>query len=153
VVAASPAAAPAPAATEAQPAEPPPPDVHRGFWTPRTATSIVLLGAGAVAAGVGVYFGVQSYDNEHKAEAFRAKYPKTYCYGAGGTECGAWNDAVNAENRDAQIARALYFVGGAFAVGAAVSWFFWPKPKPGVSAWVMPEVGQQAVGVQAGGRF
>ena len=39
-----------------------------------------------------------------------------------------WNDAVNAQNRDANISNAIYFTAGALALGAVGEWFFWPKP-------------------------
>jgi hypothetical protein len=154
-------ATPAPAPTDAQPAEPPPDttQAHKSFWTPRTTTAAVLVAGGAVAAGFGVYFGLASQHNNHVALGYKNSAPSTSTCLPPSTVpyCGAWNDAVNAQNRDAAISNALYFVGGAFVVGAAVSWFFWPKPKNVVSAWVAPAVGggsgHGSMGIEAGGRF
>jgi hypothetical protein len=155
--AASAAAAPTGAATDAQPAESPPPDVtqaHQSFWTPRTVTATVLVAGAAVAAGFGVYLGLASQHNNHVALGYARQGNESSCVPPNAAKyCGAWNDVVNAQNRDAAISNALYFVGGAFVVGAAVSWFFWPKPKHVASAWVAPAVGQGTMGLQAGGRF
>jgi hypothetical protein len=148
---------PATAPTDAQPSEPPPDttQAHKSFWTARTTTAAVLVAGGAVAAGFGLYFGLASQHNNHVALNYKNMSTSTStCVPPGAAPyCGTWNDAVNAQNRDAAISNALYFVGGAFVVGAAVSWFFWPKPKNVVSAWVAPAVGEGNMGIEAGGRF
>jgi tetratricopeptide (TPR) repeat protein len=161
VVAAMPAAAPvaatpapAPAATDL----PPPPDEStRRFWTPRTVSATVFAGAAVVVGGAAAAFGIASQNNKSAVTGYKGKYPSDYCFPAAGkaapSDCGPWNDAVNAQNRDADISNALYFAAGALALGAVVSWFFWPKPGHTKAAWVLPEVGPQGAGVEAGGRF
>jgi hypothetical protein len=154
------AAAPTPAAAPAQalPDTPSLPDTtNHPFWTARTVTAVVLAGGAAVAAGFGIGFGVASSHNKTTADGFRKTLGQDGCFtttASNGTECSAFNDAVNSQNRDANISDALYFTGGVFAVGAILSWYFWPK-HTGATAdtWVMPEVGQGRAGVGAGGRF
>jgi hypothetical protein len=161
VVAAMPAAAPlaaTPAPTAAVTDLPQPPDEsRRSFWTPRTLSAAVFAGAAAVAGGAAAAFGIASQNNKSAVTGYQKKYPSSYCLPAASkatpSDCGPWNDAVNAQNRDADISNALYFAAGALALGAVVSWFFWPKPGHAKAAWVLPEVGPQGAGVEAGGRF
>jgi hypothetical protein len=148
----------APAVASAPAPEPASPDVATSanpFWTPRTVTAATLAGAGVVAAGFGVLFAVESINNKKTVEGFQSAHPsQSYCLGPGAPSvCGTWNDAVNAQNRDAHISDAIYFAAVAFGVGAVVSWFFWPKHGPGKSAWVAPAVGPGTAGVGAGGSF
>jgi hypothetical protein len=145
------------APAEAQAPAPPPPDqaTNQPFWTPRTVTA-AALGAGAVVAiGFGIVFGVESENNKSTVDGFQQKYGRSGCASivAPNPDCGTWNNAVNAQNRDANVSNALYFAGGALALGAALSWFFWPKHAHGASAWITPEVGQGMAGVGAGGSF
>ena len=154
------AAPPAPSPAEAQPALPPPVDrtqTNQPFWGPRAITTVALGGVAVVAIGFGAVFGVESQHNKSLVGNYQSLHPSNACkVGGPGPQdfCAAWNDAVNAQNRDANISNALYFTGGVFALGAAVSWFFWPKHAYSVSAaWIMPEVGQGRAGVGAGGRF
>jgi len=152
---------PAPAAspTESQPLAPPAPDqasTSQPFWTSRTITAVTLGSAAVVATGFGVVFGLESQHNKSSASAFQQKDGQSGCFAGASPnpDCPTWNDAVNAQNRDANISNALYFTGGVLALGVVVSWFFWPKHGHGASsAWVMPEVGQGRAGVGAGGRF
>jgi hypothetical protein len=156
----APAAAPssATAQTEALPASVPADVPPRSFWTPRTISVTALGGVAVVAAGFGAFFAIKSqnakstvtgYQNRHKALSFCTVMPGV----AAPSDCGPWNDAVNTQNRNADISDALYFAAGALAVGAVVSWFFWPKAGPAKAAWVVPEVGPGNAGVEAGGRF
>jgi hypothetical protein len=154
---AAPAAA-TPAPTPAVPDVPPPPEEStRPFWTPRTVSATVFAGAAVVAGGAAAAFGIASRNNKSAVTGYQNKRPTDYCFPASGkampSDCGPWNDAVNAQNRDAEISNALYFAAGALAVGAVVSWFFWPKHGHTKAAWVLPEVGPQGAGVEAGSRF
>lgn len=154
--AAAPATAP-PAATEALPPSTPD-EAPKPFWTARTVTATVFVGAAAVAGGFGAAFGIASQNNKSTVSGFQAKHPsQSFCEAVPGkslsSDCGPWNDAVNAQNRDAEISDALYFTAGAFALGAVVSWFFWPKAGHAKTAWVLPDVGPDRAGLEAGGRF
>ncbi len=171
--AAPPAAAPpAPVATSVvEPSPPPaPPPADQGptpFWTARTVTMATLLGAGAVSLGFGIYFGLQSVSNKNKADAIFNEPPvshsTSYCSGtltdaAVIATCSTWNSLRVVQNRDADISQVLYFGAAAAAVGVAVSWFFWPKPKQHVTTgmnleWMAPEVSPGQAGVGAGGSF
>jgi hypothetical protein len=156
---AAPAAPVSPAPAAALPTDVPPPrdDSRAPFWTPRTVTATVFVGAAVVAGGAAAALGIASQNNKSAVTRYQNKYPRDYCNVPAGTaapsDCVPWNDAVNAQNRDANISNALYFTAGALALGAVVSWFFWPKAGHTKAAWVLPEVGPQAAGVEAGGRF
>jgi hypothetical protein len=153
-----PAVGPAPAAPEAQPLVVPGSEGRQPFWTSRTVTATVFAGMTVVAGGFGAFFAIKSQNAKSTATNYQSLHKSDgYCVPAAGaalpTDCGPWNDAINAQNRNADISDALYFAAGAFAVGAVVSWFFWPKAGPSKAAWVVPEVGPSGAGVEAGGRF
>ena len=117
-------------------------------------TAVTLGGAAVAVVGFGAAFGLASQHNKSTADTYRAQDGLQAC-GRSPVPgyCGPWNDAINAQNRDANLSNALYFAGGALALGAVVSWFFWPKQGHGASAWVAPDVGPGRAGVGAGGRF
>jgi hypothetical protein len=121
-------------------------------------TATVFVGAAAVAGGFGAAFAIGSQKNKSTVSGFQAEHPsQSFCLPVPGkplpSDCGPWNDAVNAQNRDAQISDALYFAASAFALGAVASWFFWPKPGQVKTTWVLPDVGPDRAGLEAGGRF
>ena len=155
----APAAAPssATAGTAALPVSVLADEPPKSFWTPRTIPSRRSVGAAVVAAGFGAFFGITSQNTKTTVTGYQNEHPRSFCTVAPGvaapSACGPWNDAVNAQNRNADISDALYFAAGALAVGAVVSWFFWPKAGPTKAAWLVPEVGPGTAGVEAGGRF
>ncbi len=143
-----------PAPAEAQPSAPPADQSPTSFWTARTTTAVVLTGAAVVVVGVGAAFGISSQNNKSSVERYQSLYGPSGCTGTSiPADCTTWNNALNAQNRDADISDALYFTAGALAVGALVSWFFWPKPGHAKTAWVMPELGRGTAGAEVGGRF
>jgi hypothetical protein len=151
---APPPVAPVPAEPQPLAATPPdqPPPAHPP-GTARTVTAVTLASVAVVAVGFGVGFAVASNSNKSTADTDRTKVGGNGgCYGTTSTECSALNDAVNSQNRDANISNALYFTAGVCAVGAVLSWYFWPKPKD-TTAWVTPQVGPGTMGMAAGGRF
>ncbi len=156
---AAPGAAAAPAvSTPAPPPSPPEDQTPKPFWTARTVSAVVFAGAAAVTVGFAAGFGVGSQHQKTTVSGYANEHPgDNYCHVLPGmtapSDCAPWNAAVNAQNRDADISNALYFTAGALALGAVVSWFFWPKPGHVKSAWVLPEIGQGSAGVEAGGRF
>jgi hypothetical protein len=159
-VAASPAGGaavtPAPAPTQPEPLPSTAADESpKPFWTARTVTATALAGAAVVVVGFGAGFGIASMNNKSTVAGYQSEHPSTsYCSATQPpADCGPWNNAVNAQNRDADLSNALYFTAGAFAVGAIVSWFFWPKGGHVKTTWVLPDVGPDRAGVEAGGRF
>jgi hypothetical protein len=151
----APATSPVPAATDVPP---PPPAVDgespKPFWTTRTITATAFAGAAVVAAGFGAAFGLASQSNKSTVTGYQTRDGMYFCSDMPtAADCRPWNNAVNAQNRDANISNALYFTAGALALGAVVSWFLWPKPNHVKTTWVLPNVGPGQAGVEAGGRF
>jgi hypothetical protein len=131
-------------------------DDARGTAPAAKLVTTTALGAGAVIAiGVGVYFGLQSRSDASTAAAYRSKEPSDYCVNPANAGCAQWNNAVQAQNRDATASNVLYVTGAVLAVGALASWFFWPRQSEtrGSAVWFVPAAGPSGGGVMAGGRF
>jgi hypothetical protein len=156
-------ATPAPEVSARPAAQPPtsPADVSGGEGTAGNGSVVRLilptaLGVGAViAVGFGVYFGLQSRSNASTAAAFRSSRSSSYCVNPANDGCAEWNDAVQAQNRDATLSNVLYVTSALLASGAVASWFLWPSDKETKSAgvWLVPTGGPSGGGVTAGGRF
>ncbi len=157
VVPASVPVAPAPAATEAQAADVATSDraqSSRSVPGAKIAMTVVLGGVAAAAVGVGAYFGLQSRSNANVAHGYLETKGESACGGSvPPSYCAAWDNAVQAQNRDATASDVLYVAGGVLALSAVMTWVLWPKGERAISAWVLPEVGPAGVGVGAGGRF
>ncbi len=159
----APPAEPAPQAAAAQPpaevpGEAPPRDASEPrspFWTPKVVTVTALGGAAVVAGGLGVYLAVQSRRNASTADGFRASNPSGACLvpTTSSSVCQQWNDAVDAQNRDALLSGVFYVSGVVLAAGAVATWFFWPKASSGPTARVVPMIGPGQAGLGAVGRF
>jgi hypothetical protein len=123
--------------------------------TARLVTTTALGGGAVIAIGLGVYFGLQSRSDASTAAAFRGEHSSSYCVNPATDGCAQWNGVVQAQNRDATASNILYVTGALLAVGAAASWFFWPRDKETKSAgaWLLPTAGPSGAGVVAGGRF
>ena len=155
----------APAATPSAGAAPPPTDVQglpalpedespKPFWTTRTVTATAFAGAAIAVVGVGAAFGIASQNNKSTVTRYQTHDGSSFCHVTPtASDCAPWNDALNAQNRDANLSNALYFTAGALALGAVVSWFFWPKGGHVKTAFVLPNVGPDRAGLEAGGRF
>ena len=131
-------------------------DVAAPGSSARVITSAALGAAGLVAIGVGVYFGLQSQSDGNTAAHYRSMHPSDYCANPGNVDCGAWSDAVSAQNRDATISNVLYVGGGVLVAGAVATWLLWPKARSEASAAglrVAPVVGSTGAGVTVGGGF
>jgi hypothetical protein len=127
-----------------------------GTSTARIAVVVLIGTTAAVSVGLGAYFAVQSRNNEHTAEAFLTDHSSSYCFqptSENAATCSEWNDAVNAQRRDATLSDAMYVAGGVFAVGALVTWFLWPKDSKAVAVVPMPVGGGAGAGLGAVGRF
>jgi hypothetical protein len=145
-----------PAPTEAQGSEAASPDrsSSRPVSTGKVVMTAALGGAAAVAVGLGAYFGLQSRSNANTAKGYRDANGGSACGGSMPPGyCAAWNNAIQAENRDATASDVLYIAGGVFAVSAVMTLLLWPRGDRPASAWVLPEVGPAGAGIGAGGRF
>jgi hypothetical protein len=121
-------------------------------------TAVAVLGAAAAAsAGFGVYFALQSQNNERAAEGYRQANPSSACFNPSSAAqvnmCTSWNDNVQAQGRDAILSDVLYVAGGALVVGAVATWLLWPSETRTGAVVVTPVVGTAGAGVRAMGRF
>ncbi len=147
-------AAPAPAPSLPDTPEPvessaPPPRAASRPW-PSSAPLPQL------SAGLGVYFALQSQNNERAAAGWyhqdrerqqaRAFTPSS---AADADTCASWNDNVQAQGRDAILSDVLYVAGGALAVGAVATWLLWPTETKTGAVVVTPVVDAAGAGVYA----
>ena len=131
---AEPAAAPVESPPPAPPAEEPP--AHTASSAPRLIAVTLIGTATAVSIALGAYFAVQSQHDQDNANAYRGQFANSYCFtitvGTSAT-CTAWNNAVQAQSRDAMLSNVFYVVGGVLAVGGVATWFLWPTATVGPS--------------------
>jgi hypothetical protein len=114
----TPARAPSPALAASPP--PAPPGRDRGSL--RAKGAVALAGAGALAAGLGAYFGAEALSKNGEARPYcGVGGVKNACYGAGVT---LRDDAV----RDATASTVLLSAGGAGIVAGLVLWLTAPRP-------------------------
>jgi hypothetical protein len=104
-----------------------------------TTSSSPVAGAGVVALGVGVGFGVDSIVKHGDAQK---ACPGTTCPNAGGASL--WSDAVSAGN----VSTALFVAGGVALAGGVVLWLVAPRTSPGTT-----QVGVGPGSVQLRGAF
>jgi hypothetical protein len=130
------------------------------FWSARNVTSLSLLGAGVVAVGLGVYFGVTSRNEYNKANNIANASPidgsRSYCRMYQAAVCTSLSDTRDAQDRDAILNEVFYGVGAALAAAAVASWLLWPKKEadtPASTAWLTPMVGPRQAGMGVGAAF
>jgi hypothetical protein len=134
--------------TEPAPSEP--------LSAPRVISVVAVGTAAGVSLALGIYFGLQSHSDKDTADGFRNMYGTMACSGgssmAASATCASWNDAVQSQNRDANLSNAFYVAAGVFGVGAFATWFLWPRQSgPKAAAQLTPMVGPAEIGVA--GRF
>jgi hypothetical protein len=149
-----------PEGTEPAPAPPGEPLAESSFWNGRNVTSLTLLAAGAVAGGLGVFFGLQSQSENDQAQTIFKKDPingsSTVCYMSNLPACRDLSDKRDAQNRDAVLNEVFYIAGGTLAVGAVATWFLWPKRQEehaSTAARVVPVLAPGRAGVGVSGSF
>jgi hypothetical protein len=124
----------------------------------RTIASLSLVSAGAVGAGLGAYFGIESQNEANQGNSTAKALGYGACGAAGNPadpRCKSLSDSRDAQNRDAVLNIVFYSVGAALAAGAVAAWVFWPKPageKASVT-WIAPAVGSSGAGASVGGTF
>jgi hypothetical protein len=136
------------------------------FLNGRSVMSLSLLIGGAVAVGMGAFFGLQSQSEKSTADGIFANPQPSGVHGdksacqpspnaSPNPLCQNLSDTRDAQNRDALVSDVLYIAGGALAAGAVASWFLWPKRQEEQveKAWVAPMVGPAQAGVRVGGAF
>ena len=133
----------------------------------RAVTVVIVATAAAASLALGAYFTIQAQSDESTSGAFREQYGKSACYRVTSSLCSQWNDALQAQSRDATLSDVFWVAGGVLAVGAAATWFFWPNdakragepssdgPSRSLSATLrwMPTLGRGGGGLSVTGRF
>jgi hypothetical protein len=132
------------------------------FGRARLPTSISLIAGGAVAIGLGVFFGLQSLSERNTADGIVAGFadPRRACADpiavANADACGRLGSARDSQNRDALLDGVFYATGGVLVAAAAATWFLWPKSRdasPGAVGYVAPTLGPGTAGVSLKGSF
>jgi len=139
-LAGAPVAATAPGAAATTPAAPAA-DQGESTWNGQKTVAVVVGTVGVVGVVLGSVFGASAFSKWSSA--------KTAC----GTGCGP-NDPAQSLKNDASsaatLSTAMFAVGGAALVGAAVLWFTAPS---GAQVQVAPAVGGQSMGLTMRGTF
>ena len=142
------------------------------LWNARNVTSLSLVAAGAVAVGVGVYFGLHSQSENNKGGTITDGLMNI---GPNGTQvvgganktngchdfptqsgCSSLNAARDAQDRDAVLSDVFYIAGGVLAAAGAATWLLWPKKEPEApasTAWLAPTLGPGNAGMVVHGKF
>jgi len=153
-----PAASPA---TSVEPADLDKPSVARAVTVATTAA------AAAASLALGAYFAIQAQSDESTWSAFREQHGNSACSRVTSPLCTQWNDALQAQRRDATLSDVFWVAGGVLAAGAVVTWFLWPNdpkrtsepssdgPSRSLSTTLrwMPILGQGGGGLSVTGRF
>jgi hypothetical protein len=124
----------------------------------RIGTTATVGGLAVVSIALGVYFGVQSRNDADKAATYRSQNGSSTCVspmGGAVATCTAWNNAVQAQNREATASAAFYIAGGVLAAGAVATWFLWPRSanRSTAALWIAPSIAPGLAAVGAGGAF
>jgi hypothetical protein len=140
----------------------PPAEEGTSFLNARNVTALSLVGAGAIAIGVGVPFGLNSQSENTKANSIASNDlhgDTAACYAPVSPKpaaCATLNSTRDVQNRDAILNYVFYIAGAALAVGGVATWLLWPKKEqdvPASTAWVTPTVGPGHAGLAVGGAF
>jgi hypothetical protein len=129
----------APSLAHAEPPAAPVAAVHP--WSDQKTGAVAASGAGIIAIGVGVIFGVQAIDAWSKANG--------ECAAGCGAGSAGLQDRING-NIEGWVAAGAFIGGGALIAGAAVLWFTAPS---GARVQVAPSSTAQGWGVSLKGTF
>lgn len=118
----------------------------------RNATTIVVGAGAVVAVGLGVTFLALASSNTSDAASIARSLGNdpSACSGSGSSDCTRLRDANDAHNHDVGLATGFFVGAGALAIGAAATYFLWPKAeprKPHARPAVVPTAGGAAVGL------
>jgi hypothetical protein len=98
----------------------------------RLITTIVIGSGALVAAGIGVAFLALASSNGSDADSIANSLgnDRSACAGVSSSDCTSLREANDARNRDNNLATGFLIGAGVLAVGAAATYFFWPKAEP-----------------------
>ena len=121
----------------------------------RVIVPVVMLGVSVLAVAGGMVFALKSSSDSDHARDLRAGLPLNACNGGGTSPtCGSLRDTTSSQSTEATVSDALYIGAGVVAVSAALVYLLWPGHRAKAeSAWIAPEVGPHAAGLDLGGRF
>ncbi|WP_394821300.1 tol-pal system YbgF family protein [Pendulispora albinea] len=112
-------------------------------WPPPVMT-IAFAGVSAVALGVGIGFGLAANGKDSEREEFSASHPGA-C--PAGPSCTELRDMTSSQNRSATISDVALGTAAVAAVGAAASWFFFPRERVSPSTAMVPAVHRGGAGI------
>ncbi len=151
---------PPPAPVAPAPAPPPPADTTppassggSTFWDARGITVVSIGGLSVVSAALGLSFGIVSNNDSSTASALRQQNPS--CGGSSSPGCQQLASTTSSQH-SAYVTSEGFWIGAAvLAVGAAATWFLWPKDSSssGTSVQVLPAAGPGGAGALAIGSF
>ena len=120
-----------------------------------TTGTLGVVALGAIASGV--YLGLHSTSLAGSASTLRGSIPSNACTDASPQVCQDLSGAVDAQNRDATLAKVFYVSGGVLVAGAAAVWLFWPKATPkadeAARVWLVPSASSLGGSLGLAGRF
>jgi hypothetical protein len=125
----------------------------------RAVTVGALAAASAVAAGLAVYYGIQSNDAADHERELQISPRTSHCNTAPTAECEQLKNDVGAAHNDYLAAEGLWIAGAVLAAGALGSWLLWPSASDGdgasraVLVHLVPRPLAGGIGVAADGRF
>ncbi len=150
---------PPPAVAPAPPPPPPadttPPASSGGstFWDARGITVVSIGGLAVVSAALGLSFGIVSNNDSSTASTLRQQNPS--CAGSSSPGCQQLASTTSSQH-SAYVTSEGFWIGAAvLAVGAAATWFLWPKASSsaGASVQVLPAASPGGAGALAIGSF
>lgn len=137
------------------PADTTPPASSGGstFWDARGITVVSIGGLAVVSAALGLSFGIVSNNDSSTASTLRQQNPS--CGGSSSSGCQQLASTTSSQH-SAYVTSEGFWIGAAvLAVGAAATWFLWPKDSSssGASVQVLPAAGPGGAGALAIGSF
>jgi hypothetical protein len=140
-----------------------PPKEERYVSSAARVTTLVVLGAGAVAllgAGIGLEVASSKASSAAAADVTQLQYggiSSSVCSDAmmaqNITACSNLASELSAHSTEASAAAGLFVSAGVLAATFAVAWVAWPKTRVGERAQILPLVSPSMAGLGLGGSF
>lgn len=127
---------------------PSPPIEPETNWNGRRTVGILVGGAGLVAGGFGIGFGVSAAGNATNRDQLKAGLPTSACFGVSSGTCTAINEKANAASDQTNIAIGLALGGAALLVTGIVLIALPVAHETHARIWIRPSIGFLEMGAQ-----